>query len=296
MEPLFGPFRFLYSYFCFNIGREKEKMLITSHQNPRFKRLLALRQRRKGEKEGLFLIEGAMEVAMAIKGGVEIASFHFSPPLLRKDGERLLQEVSQAKVPWVELAPPLFQRVSYRDTPDGVLAVARRYKKGLRELSLGKNPLIVVVEALEKPGNLGAILRTGDAGGVNGVVVCDPVVDLFNPNVIRASRGTLFTLQVAVTSSQDALKWLKEQGIGIVVTTPHASAEYTQVNYANPKAIVAGSEHEGLKGIWMEAADHVVRIPMLGKADSLNVATTVAVVLYEALRQRRSPAPKTNRF
>jgi len=264
-------------------------MPIISHKNPRFKRLLGLRQRKQGEREDLFLIEGAMEVAMAIKGGVKTESFYFSPSLFREDGERLFQEVSQGKGSWVELAPSLFQRVSYRDTPDGVLAVARRYKRGLSDLSLGKNPLIVVVEALEKPGNLGAILRTGDAVGVNGVVVCDPVVDLFNPNVIRASRGTLFTLQVAVASSEGALTWLKKQGIGIVVTTPHAPVEYTQVDYAGPRAIVAGSEHEGLEEMWMEAAYFMVRIPMLGKADSLNVATTVAVVLYEALRQRRSP-------
>ena len=272
----------------FSVPEEEMPITIISHKNPRFKRLLGLRQRRQREKEGLFLIEGAMEVAMAMKGGIEIESFYFSPSFFREDGKRLFHEVSQGKIPWVELAPSLFQKVSYRDTPDGVLAVAHQYKRGLSDLSLGENPLIVVVEALEKPGNLGAILRTADAVGVNGVVVCDPVVDLFNPNVIRASRGTLFTLQVAVASSQETLTWLREKNIEIVVTTPHAPTEYTQVDYTGPKAIVAGSEHEGLKEIWMEAAHFKVRIPMRGQADSLNVSTAVAVVLYEALRQRRA--------
>ncbi len=259
---------------------------ITSIHNPVFRELLRLARRRYREQKGLFLIEGAAEVEMALRGGVEIERFLFCPPLFGEGGRRLLERVRETDPPWVELSKGLFRRASYRENPDGVMAVAHRYEKGLEEIPSRAPSLILMVEGVEKPGNLGAILRVADAVGVDGVVVCDPVVDLFNPNVIRASRGTLFTLKVATASTAEAITYLQRRGIEAVVTTPAGDTGYTEVDYNKGVAVVVGSEHKGVSRSLMDAATHRVRIPMRGKVDSLNVATATAVVLYEALRQR----------
>ncbi|RLD99778.1 MAG: RNA methyltransferase [Aquificota bacterium] len=261
--------------------------VITSPQNPRIKDIVRLRERRYREKKGLFLVEGFKEISMALEGGVELDSLFFCKGFFRGGEGGLLASVEAQGGKLFSLPPRLFEKVSYRENPDGLLAVARQFHRGLDDLVLGASPLLVVTESLEKPGNLGAILRCVDAIGADGLIVCDPVVDLFNPNVVRASRGTLFTVKVAASSPRETIKWLKDKGIEAVITTPHAPLEYTEVDYRRPTAVVVGSESKGLTPLWTEGFSLKVKIPMLGRADSLNVAVAAAVVLYEALRQRR---------
>ena len=259
---------------------------ITSPQNPRIKELRRLRDKRARDKTGLFLVEGLKEVSMALEGGVELEALYFSRDLLKGEGEALLETAQAKGVPLYSLSPSLFQKVSYRENPDGLLAVARKFPLDLERLELGPCPLVVVAQALEKPGNLGAILRCADAAGADAVVVCDPGVDPFNPNVVRASRGTLFTVKVAMASTPETLEWLKDRGLEVVITTPGAREKYTRFDYRRPLAVVVGNEARGLPSPWLEAPFARVSIPMKGRADSLNVAVATAVILYEALRQR----------
>ncbi len=262
-------------------------LTITSPRNPRIKDLVRLRERRYGEKRGLFLVEGGKEISMALEGAVELDSLFFCREFFKGGEEALLESLEARGVRLFSLTRSLFEKVSYRENPDGLLAVARRFRWRLEDLALGPSPLLVVAESLEKPGNLGAILRCTDAVGADAIIVCDPVVDPFNPNVVRASRGTLFTVRLVLTSPGETRGWLEEMGIEAVVTTPHAPLDYTDVDYRGPTAVVVGSESEGLRPLWMEGPCTMVRIPMWGKVDSLNVAVATAVVLYEALRQRR---------
>jgi len=269
---------------------EEGVLAITSPHNPRIKELRRLRERRHRERLGLFLVEGFKEISMALEGGVGLVSLFFSREFFRGGEEDLLTSLKARGVRLFSLPRSLFQKVSYREHPDGLLAVARKFPLDLGRLKLDPAPLVVVAEALEKPGNLGAILRCADAVGADAVVVCDPVVDPFNPNVVRASRGTLFTVKVALASSRETREWLEREGLEVVITSPHASEDYTRVDYTGPTAVVVGSESRGLSPPWLEGSFSRVAVPMLGKGDSLNVATATAVVLYEALRQRRGEA------
>lgn len=180
----------------------------------------------------------------------------------------------------------VFAKISYRDRPDGLLAIAPQVHRKLSDLRLKKNPFLVVAESIEKPGNLGTILRSCDAAGVDAVIVCDPTTDIHNPNVVRSSVGTLFTLPVLEASGEETLSFLKKHGIAIVAATPHAKVEFTQVDLTVPLAIVVGTEQYGLSEHWMKQSDLAVKIPMLGVADSLNVASATTLLLYEVLRQR----------
>ncbi len=185
----------------------------------------------------------------------------------------------------------VFRKISYRDRPDGLLAVAPQQRRSLSDLKMQladrPAPFLVVAEAIEKPGNLGTILRSSDAVGVDGLIVCDRCTDIHNPNVVRASVGTLFTVPVIEADGLSALKWMKAQRIAILAATPHAQREFTDINMTGPLAIVVGTEQLGLSDLWMDQADIQARIPMCGVADSLNVAMAVTLLLYEALRQRR---------
>jgi TrmH family RNA methyltransferase len=178
--------------------------------------------------------------------------------------------------------------MSYRENPDGWLAVFSIPRLSLEDLSLGKYPLIIVAESIEKPGNLGAILRTADAARVDAVLVCDPRVDAFSPNVVRASRGTVFTVPVVETKSTQALIYLQQHGIQVLAATPSAEAEYTRQDLRAPLAVAVGTEDEGLSELWMKHADVRVRIPMLGRVNSLNVSIATALIIYEAVRQRQT--------
>ncbi|MBI3887225.1 MAG: RNA methyltransferase [Opitutae bacterium] len=260
---------------------------ITSLQNPRIKQLVKLRERRARDEAGLFLIEGYREVRRALEKKIRIGELYFSPEWFLGENEpALIEQARQAGAQLYELSKEAFAKCAYRDRPDGLLAVAPQWKLGLDEVALGAVPFVLVVESIEKPGNLGTILRSADAAGVDAVVVCDAVTDVFNPNVVRSSTGVLFSVPMVLADSATVLAWLREKGLRVVATTPDTPVAYTQADLRGPLAIVMGSEQFGLSDFWLGASDTRVRIPMAGQADSLNVAMATLITLFEAVRQR----------
>ena len=239
------------------------------------------------ERLGLTLLDGYAELALAVAAGVRPRTLFYCPALAA--GEEQLALVGEATATGAEvvrLSPQLFVKVSYRESPDGFLAVVPAIGSSLDDLSLGDNPLLLVCEAVEKPGNLGAMVRTGEAAGLTAVISADGVTDWGNPNTIRASKGTVFTVPVASAESAAAQKWLAERSVTIVATTPGAEVRFTEVDFTSPTAIVVGAESSGLSDGWIKHARVCASIPMLGRVNSLNVATSAAIVAYEALRQR----------
>ena len=255
-------------------------MDITILQNPRVKHIVKLRDDKKQRlREGLMLVEGVDEISLALTAGYGPRTVLTAPELVRR----------QIDLPAVELltvSTAVFEKMSYRENPDGWLAIFPIPHLSLEDIKLSDPPLVIVAESVEKPGNLGAILRTADAAHVDAVLVCDPRVDVYSPNVVRASRGAVFTVTVVETESTQALDWLRQQGIEILAATPSAEAEYTRQNLRLPLAIAVGTEDEGLSELWMTQADLRVRIPMMGKVNSLNVSIATALIVYEAVRQR----------
>lgn len=260
--------------------------MITSLQNPRVKLCVSLRDRRPRKDTGLFLIEGYREILRAVDAGRAIQTLFICPELFMGENNEELIKKWGGEV--LECTPEVFAKISYRDRPDGLLAIAVQLHLGLEDLKLQKNPFFLVAESIEKPGNLGTILRSSDAAGVDAVIVCDPTTDIHNPNVVRSSIGTLFTLPVLEVDGLETLAYLKKHNIAIVAATPHAKKEFTEVDLTVPLAIVVGTEQYGLSENWMNQADIAVRIPMCGVADSLNVASATTLMLYEVLRQRRN--------
>lgn len=265
---------------------------IASPSNPRIKQLVRLRDRRERESSGRFLIDGGAEIALAVASGWVVDTVYVCPEVSRfVENAPLRAQVSARAVELVTLSLSAYQKAAYSDNADGWLAVAHTPAFPLSALTLGPRPLILVSEDVEKPGNIGALLRTADAAGVDGLIMCDPATDLVNANVIRASRGALFTLPTAVATTAAALHWLHEHRIQIVAATPAASITYTEIDLRSPTAVVVGAEDTGLSQAWLNAADVKVRIPMGGKINSLNVSTSAAVLVYEAVRQRLSGPP-----
>ncbi|MBI5877118.1 MAG: RNA methyltransferase [Chloroflexi bacterium] len=260
---------------------------ITSLQNPRVKQVVRLRDKRDRIREWLMLVEGRDELLMALESGAVPRTCYYCPAQIRDaDQAQILARLAGIGAELVEVAEPVFAKMAYRENPDGWLAVFPRPDRTLSGLRLPPAPLLVVAEAVEKPGNLGAILRSADAAGVDAVLVCDPVTDVSNPNVVRASRGTVFTVPVVESPAADAFRWLRERGIRIVAATPHASIDFTAADLRGSVAIAVGAEDMGLSPLWMDGADVAVRIPMRGRVNSLNVATSATLMMYEALRQR----------
>lgn len=261
-------------------------MMLSSLQNPSVKEAVKLKNRKTRDETGLFLIEGYRELKRAIDGGVEVEKIFSCQELFLGENEEDLIQSSEAEK--VSCSEPVFRKMSYRDRPDGLLAVAKQMRFSLTdfEKQMGETPLLVIAEAIEKPGNLGSILRSSDGVGADGVIVCDRCTDIYNPNVVRASVGTLFTIPVIETSSEEAFAFLKRHGIQIVATSPAASQEFTEADLKGPTAIVMGTEQLGLSEYWLGCSDLKVSIPMKGTADSLNVATATTLMLYEVLRQR----------
>lgn len=264
---------------------------ITSSQNPTVKLALSLRDRRDRDKTGLFLIEGYRELLRAIDGNAKIQTLLVCSELYLGNNEPHLIERCRARGAKVlHCAPHILQKLSYRDRSEGLLAIAYQRHQGLDELSKRlstEHPaFLLVAEAVEKPGNLGTILRSGDAVGLDALVVCDACTDIYNPNVVRASVGTLFTVPVIECTTAEAIPWLRAHDIAILAATPQAKELYTEVDLTKPIAIAVGTEQLGLSDAWMDQADLQVRIPMCGVADSLNVATATTLLLYEVLRQR----------
>ena len=248
---------------------------------------LELRDRRDRDEAGLFLVEGYREVRRALEKNIRLLELYFCPDWFLGENEpALIEQARQAGAQLFELSKEAFAKCAYRDRPDGLLAVAPQWKHGLADLKLSAVPFLLVVESIEKPGNLGTILRSADAAGVDGVIVCDAVTDVFNPNVVRSSTGVLFSVPIVVADSASVHAWLKQQGVRIVATTPDTPSLYTQVELRGPLAIVMGSEQYGLSDFWLKQSDLLVRIPMAGQADSLNVAMATIITLFEAVRQR----------
>ena len=267
--------------------------LITSLQNPRVKAVVALRQRSDRDERDEMLIEGYRELKRAADNHHYPKALFICPGFYMGSNEpALIERCRQAGAEIIECSKPVFEKMSYRDRPEGLLAVARQVRWALEDLKLPENPLVVVAEAIEKPGNLGTILRSADAAGVHAVIICDRCTDINNPNVVRASTGTLFAIPVVEASTEEVLIWLRRNHIQILAATPHTEFEYYAVDLNRGTAVVVGTEQYGLSDIWMNAADLKVRIPMLGQADSLNVAAATTILLYEAVRQRRQPTPK----
>ncbi len=225
------------------------------------------------------LVEGVDEISLALAAGHGPLTVLTAPELVRRPIDLPTVEV-------LTVSAAVFGKISYRENPDGWLAIFPIPGLSLEDIKLSNPPLLIIAESVEKPGNLGAILRTADAAHVDAVLVCDPRVDAYSPNVVRASRGTVFTIPVVETKSAQALTWLQQQGIRILAATPSAGAEYTRQDMRVPLAIAVGTEDEGLSELWMDQADLQVRIPMMGKVNSLNVSIATALIVYEAVRQR----------
>lgn len=263
---------------------------VQSRQNPRVQNLARLHERAHRDTQQHFLVEGRRELERALAKGL-IEEIYFCPELFRDDGgNALIQRATQSGVTLCQLATHAFDKVSLREGPDGLLGVARAWKNSLADLKLSAIPLLLVVERVEKPGNLGALLRSADAAGVDAVIVCDPVTDLFNPQVVRNSQGALFSVPVAVAPPQETLDFLRTKKIAVIATTPAATLDYWEANMHGPSAIAVGGEKDGLTEFWLQAANNPVRIPMLGQTDSLNVSAAATLVLFEAVRQRRKKA------
>ena len=268
-------------------GRER----ITSVTNPRVKRLVRLRDRRHRDDEGVFVVEGYRAVRRMLDTGVAPRELYVAPEWFQGVNEAaLVEDAASAGAEIVELGRDAFAKCAYRDRPDGLLAVVAQWHLTLGELDVGAVPFVLVVEAIEKPGNLGTILRSADAAGVGAVLVCDQVTDIFNPNVVRSSTGVLFRVPIVVASSADVQQWLRAHSIRTVATTPDAALTYSDADLTGPLAVVMGSEQFGLSDLWLGAADVCVRIPMAGQADSLNVGMATVVTLFEAVRQRAGGA------
>lgn len=255
-------------------------MDITSTQNPRVKHIVKLRDDKKTRKEdGLMLAEGFDEIQLAISTGHKPRTLLSSPELASR----------RLTVPSVEaltVSRAVFEKISYRDNPDGWLGIFSIPNTTLADLKLRDTPLVIVAESIEKPGNLGAILRTADAAGVDALLVCDARADVWNPNVVRASRGAVFSVSVVECDNASALEWLKGGGMRIVAASPSAEENYSKVDLRSGVAIVVGTEDEGLSDFWMKNADVKVKIAMQGKVNSLNVSVSTALLVYEAVRQR----------
>ena len=264
---------------------------ITSLHNPKIKQVIHLRKRKERDERGLYLIEGYRELLRFAEKGGYAEELYYSPELFLGSNEMsLIQRLTGSTTSVYACVPNVFQKISYRDRPDGLLVIAKQKRLTLKDLEKNlpklRPPFLVIAEAIEKPGNLGTILRSSDASGVDGLIVCDQCTDIFNPNVVRASVGTLFTVPVYEATSEDTLRWLKKENIIIAAATPHGKIEFTLANFSQAIAIAVGTEQLGLSDKWMQGADLQVRIPMQGVADSLNVATATTLLLYEVMRQR----------
>jgi len=263
-------------------------LTLTSLANPKVKHAIRLRQRSHRDEAGQMLIEGYRECRRALDNGYRPQMLFYCEEIWLKhlNEPELVQRCGALGAEVYACTAPVFEKMAYRERPDGLLMIGPHLNKTLADLRLPENALLVVAEAIEKPGNLGTILRSADAAGVHAVIVCDRCTDIHNPNVVRASTGTLFSVPVVEADSDEALVFLRERGFCILATTPHTEHLHSGVPLTGNVAIAVGTEQYGLSEKWMSAADLRVRIPMFGLADSLNVASATTILLFEAVRQR----------
>lgn len=258
--------------------------IITSVQNPRIKQMLTLQQKSSERRKlGLFVVEGQRELQHCIDAGLQIDTIFYCPSFLPIEGE--IPKGQRRSFP---VSPYVYSKIAYRGSTEGIIATVKTPNRTLSSLPLkgAGGSIFVVLERVEKPGNLGAILRSADAAGVSAVIVCDPLTDLYNPNLIRSSIGAIFTVPTVACTSEECIAWLKQNHIQILTAQLQDSSLYYDTDMRRPTAIVMGTESTGLTPIWREAADAHIRIPMLGRLDSLNVSVSAAILMYEAVRQR----------
>lgn len=256
---------------------------ITSVQNPFIKSLVLLQEKSKARKQtGTFLIEGHREIELALKGGYEIETILFLPEISSKNDTKKLSSSAEL----IEISKEVYQKLAYRDTTEGILAVAKSKNLSLSELNLGKNPLVLIAESPEKPGNIGAMLRTADAAKMDAVIIANPKSDLYNPNIVRSSVGCLFTNQIATGTTEEIIAFLKEKNINIYCATLQDSTGYHTQDYTTPTALVVGTEATGLTQEWRDNSTQNIIIPMQGAIDSMNVSVAAAILIFEAKRQR----------
>ena len=288
---------------------------ITSAQNPKIKNLLLLQEKSKARREqGLFVVEGRRELEHCLEAGFRVRTVFVCPEVAGADSFASLEMTKGASLETtkgaslettvschseeaegrrenlhiVEIPEALYRKVAYREGTEGVLAEVEVRERRLEDLALSEHPLVMVLESVEKPGNLGAVLRSADAARADAVVVCDPLTDLWNPNLIRASIGAVFTVPTVCASSAETIDWLKSRGIRILTAQLQDSSWYYDTDMTGGTALVMGTESTGLTDVWRRAADAHIRIPMLGRLDSLNVSVSAAILLFEAVRQRNS--------
>ena len=267
-------------------------MILSSVQNPKVKQLVLLQQKSsERRKTGLFVVEGQRETEHCLEAGYEVDSLFCCPQLAAtSQGDcphvrNLTGGLSPCEV--YEVTPQIYEKIAYRGSTEGLLAVVRSRQLTLADLQLKTNPLIVVLESVEKPGNLGAVLRSADAAAADAVIVCDPLTDLYNPNLIRSSIGAIFSVPCVACTSEECIAFLKAHGIRILTAQLQDSHLYYDTDMCCGTAIVMGTESTGLTDTWRQAADARIRIPMLGRLDSLNVSVSAAILLFEAVRQRQ---------
>ena len=259
-----------------------EESMITSTQNAKVKHVVALQQKSAlRRKEGLFVVEGRRELMHCLEAGYEVVETFM-----------LADQTDLGEQDWLgnilTVSPQVYEKMAYRGSTEGVMAVVREKSLSLEELQLGAAPLIMVLERVEKPGNLGAVLRSADAAKADAVIICDPLTDLYNPNLIRSSIGAIFSVPCVASSSEACIAFLKDHGIQILTAQLQDSSLYYDTDMLGGTAIVMGTESTGLTDVWRQAADAHIRIPMLGQLDSLNVSVSAAILLFEAVRQRQS--------
>lgn len=257
---------------------------ITSNDNPHLKLLKSLWDNRKRKKSGLFFAEGLKEISMAVEGGYEISELFLSEGF--DENNLKTHYFITTDIPKYRLSGQLSREVMYREKTEGITAIFKVRSLGADDIKLSENPLLIVLESVEKPGNLGAVIRTADACGADAVVVCDPRTDIFHPNVIRSSVGCVFSKQVLAMTGNDALNWLKSKNISVITASVQATKMYYEADYNKAVALVFGTEADGLSDFWNQNSNDAVKIPMHGKNDSLNVSVSVAVMCYEAIRKR----------
>ena len=256
---------------------------ITSAQNPKIKNLLLLQEKSKARREqGLFVVEGRRELEHCLEAGYKVRTLFVCPELA---GDTVIPGLTRNLI---EIPETLYKKVAYRESTEGVIAEVECRDLRLEDLALTENPLVMVLESVEKPGNLGAVLRSADAARADAVIVCDPLTDLYNPNLIRASLGGIFTVPTVAASSEETIAWLKARGIRILTAQLQDSSWYYDIDMTVGTALVMGTESTGLTDVWRRAADAHIRIPMLGRLDSLNVSVSAAILLFEAVRQRNA--------
>ncbi|HZW63668.1 MAG TPA: RNA methyltransferase [Flavobacteriaceae bacterium] len=258
--------------------------VITSIQNPYIKELLQLKDKsRERRKTGNFIIEGKRELSLAIKGGYKIETVLFYPDLFSESEAKAL---GQYGIEIIEISLEVFQKLAHRETTEGVIAVAQTKPHELNTLNLGNNPLVLVAEAPEKPGNIGALLRTADAANLDAVILANPKTDLYNPNIIRSSVGCVFTNKIATGTTQEIIEYLQSKNIRIYCAALQASVPYHTIDYKPASAMVVGTEDTGLSDTWLAHATQNIVIPMQGKIDSMNVSVAAGILIFEAKRQR----------